>query len=227
MNDWDQKGALPHERSSDAGWRKFTQRQVFALLVAVEIRRQFGVPVDRLKWITGVMLADGDNYLRRAAELISILGVNLWIVTDLEKTFIMDSDLELSDMFGMGAFGNSRGLIFLRVNPLVDRFVGEDEDGEPLLPLHGRGYEWAAAIVRGMKLTRSEEHVVSLVRSGEYKSIEVMLGDGEIKRIKRSRHQDVAAKVQDLIRSEDFQSIRINVRDGQVVSLEQEVVEKP
>ena len=225
LNDWDQRGALPHERDSEAGWRKFSARQLFALLVAAEIRKQFGIPVERLKWMTNFMLAEGANHLSAAIELIAILGVNVWIVTDLEETFIMDSDLEIQNLFSMGAFTPRKGLVFVRINPLVDRLVGDD-DGKPLLPLHGRGYELLAQITAAQSLTASEQHVLQLIRGGNYESVEIVLRDGEIDRIKRSKKQDVATKVQDLIKSEDFQSIRIHVRDGQVVSLEQEVVEK-
>ncbi len=225
LNDWDQRGALPHGRKSEAGWRKFSPRQIFALIVAAEVRKQFGVPVERLKWMTDFMTTEGANHLLVAAELISALGVNVWIATDLENTFIMDSDLEMQDLFRMGGFSRIHGLIFIRVNPLVDRFLGEGE-GAIRLPLHGRGYELLDQMAAAARLSPSEQHVLGLIRGGEYEGIEIVLRDGDIKRIKRSKKQDVAAKVQDLIQSEDFQSIRIQVRDGQVVSLEQEVTEK-
>jgi hypothetical protein len=226
LNDWDQRGVLPHARTGDAGWRKFSPRQMFALMVAAEARKQFGVPVERLKWMTDFMMAEGANHLRVAAEMIAVLGVNVWIATDLEDTFVMDSDLEMHDLFGMGGFSRIKGLIFIRVNPLVERFLGDGEDSIPL-PLHGRGYEFLAQMATAATLSPSELHVLGLIRGGEYESIEIVLRDGEITRIKRSKQQDVAAKVQDLIQSEDFQSLRIHVRDGQVVSLEQEVTEKP
>jgi hypothetical protein len=226
LNDWDQRGVLPHARTGGAGWRKFSPRQLFALLVAAEVRKQFGVPVERLKWMTDFMMAEGANHLQVATEMIALLGVNVWIATDLEDTFVMDSDLEMQDLFGSGGFSRVKGLVFIRVNPLVDRFLGGG--GEAIrLPLHGRGYELLAQMAAASVLSPSERHVLGLIRSGEYESIEVILRDGDIKRIKRSKPLDVAAKVQDLIQSEDFQSLRIHVRDGQVVSLEQQVTEKP
>ncbi len=51
LNDWDQKGALAGERASESGWRKFSPRELFAVLICAEIRKRFGVPVESLNWI--------------------------------------------------------------------------------------------------------------------------------------------------------------------------------
>ena len=70
LNDWERRGALPHDRERDAGWRRFTAREVFALMVCAEIKAKFGTPLTRLKWVVDFMGQKGANHLRAALDMM-------------------------------------------------------------------------------------------------------------------------------------------------------------
>jgi len=228
LNDWDARGALPHAREGDAGWRRFTSRDIFVLMVCAEMRKRFGVPVDQLKVMKEWMLTGEANHLAAAIEIIGTLGVDVWILTDFDTTFIMDSDLEMHSLFGMGVAGaGNDGFVLLKVNPIVNKLLGALE--EPMeLAKHGLGYKILAQWHQSSaSLSPVEQQVLRLLRDGLYDSIEITLKDGEVERIRQSKRIDASVRVGDLIKSNDYQQIRLNVQDGQVVLLEQAVTVKP
>src|SRR5262245_49642497 len=87
INEWDQKGVLPESRIDEAGWRKFSPRDIFALMVCGEIRRQFGVPVETLKWVRTFMQQKGADHLSAAIEIMA-QGMAVLLMTDLNETFV-------------------------------------------------------------------------------------------------------------------------------------------
>ena len=48
---WEQRGTIPLNKARKEGWRKFTIKEVFGLMVCAEVRRQFGVPLESLRWL--------------------------------------------------------------------------------------------------------------------------------------------------------------------------------
>ena len=120
LNDWDERGVLPGRRRDSKGWREFEARELFAIAVCTEIRTRFGVPVERLRPVMAPMLVEGANHFRAAVELMS-RGMAVLLLTDLDQTFIMDTDLEISDFFELGFVRSDEpeGFIVLKVNPIV------------------------------------------------------------------------------------------------------------
>jgi len=203
-------------------------REIFVLMVCAEMRKRFGTPVDRLKVMKEWMLAEEANHLSAAIQIIGSLGVDVWILTDFDATFIMDSDLEMHSVFGMGVAGaGADGFVLLKVNPIVNKLLGALK--EPVeLTKHGFGYEILAQWHKdAAALSPVEQQVLRLLREGLYDSIEITLKDGKIERIRQSKRIDASTRVGDLIKSNDYQQIRLNVQDGQVVLLEQAVTVKP
>jgi len=125
LNDWDAKGVLPGNRQDETSWRRFSFKELFALLICSEIRKRFGVPLESLRWVQSFMLQEGPNHYQAAVELIARYGFSVWLLTDLRETFVMDSDLELEHMFNMSYFrtGVVGGYILLEINPLVNKIL--------------------------------------------------------------------------------------------------------
>lgn len=224
LNDWDERGALPHKRDAEAGWRRFTPRDIFVLLVCVEFRKRLGVPVERLKYVREFMLQDGADHLHAAMYSMALLGVNVWLLTDFEKTFVMDSELEFQDMFRHGFFSGpgEQGFALLNVSPLVTRFAAALKD--PIeLPLHGRGFE----ILRQAEGTDAERRVLELIRSGDFTKVEIEMRGGAIKTIRKSKRVDAESRIAALLDEHDFQRVTITKQDGKVVLIEQDSTEKP
>src|SRR5438477_8074714 len=68
MNGWDNKRALPNQREDETRWRKYTARELFAIMVCAEIRSRFGSPVESLGFVRSLMLQEGANHLPYSVE---------------------------------------------------------------------------------------------------------------------------------------------------------------
>jgi hypothetical protein len=130
QNDWDARGVLPHGRSGEEGWRRFSLRELFVLATCAEMRRRFGVRVERLKWVQDFMLQDGINHLEEVEYAMLRPGDFVWLLSDLEKTFIMSTDPEFESFLGLLSVDAHDGSAFVLLNltPLVDRVLGRLED---------------------------------------------------------------------------------------------------
>ncbi len=228
VNDWDGRGMLPHSREGEDKWRRFTSRELFALAVCAEVRRQFGTPVERLKWVQEFMLQEGANHLEAAIQMMGSLGVGVWLLTDFEKTFIMDSELEFADLWQHGYFGPNRekSFVLLPIDTLVNRLLACLK--EPIqLEAHGRGYEVIRA-VRAMERVRTPEEflVLEKIRSREFSRVEVETANGRIETIRTTSRPDPGTRLEALL-DEPYQSLRLTTKDGKVVSIVQEVTTKP
>ena len=228
QNDWDGRDLLPHDRDGKEGWRRFTPREIFALMVCTEIRRQYGTPVRQLKWVQNFMLKEGANHFEAAVKLMDLLGVGVWLCTDLEETFVLDSELEIIDMWEHGYFGAGceRAFVFLPINPLVNRLLSCLK--EPIeLEAHGKGYEIMQA-VRTMHTARTPEEVMvlNMIRNEEIKTVEIESPTGSVETIRTTAKVDPLTRFSELL-GEPFQRLTVTKKDGRVVSIEQEVTTKP
>lgn len=125
LNDWDSKGALPRQRKKKAGWRKFDPKQFFVVLVCAEIRKQFGVSIEKLAWLQRFMLQDGADHFSVAVTMMRH-GLVVVILTDLSQQFDMDADFAIGDLLGMGYCrrDDSQSYVMLSVNPLINKMLG-------------------------------------------------------------------------------------------------------
>jgi hypothetical protein len=124
LNDWDSKGALPTQPVRGSGWRKFDPRQFFVILVCAEIRKQFGVPIEKLAWLQRFMLQDGANHFVAAVEKMRH-GMAVLILTDLSQQFDMDSDFAIGDLLRLGycRYDDDQSYVLLLVNPIINKML--------------------------------------------------------------------------------------------------------
>jgi DNA-binding transcriptional MerR regulator len=124
LNGWDSKGALPSQRKQGSGWRKFDPKQFFVILVCAEIRKQFGVPLQKLAWLQKFMLQDGANHFSAAVKKMRY-GLAVLILTDLRQQFDMDSDSAIGDLLDMGycRYDEPQSYVLLLVNPLINKML--------------------------------------------------------------------------------------------------------
>lgn len=228
LNDWESRGALPSDPNRARGWRKFSPREVFVLMVCAEIRRRFGTPIERIKFVSDFMLQPGTDHFSAAIRLMDMLGVGVWLMTDFEDTFVMDSELEFRDMAAYGFFGGEdhAGYVVLKLNPLVNRLLACLNDPVQL-PSHGLGYQILREIERRFgENSPAERQVLDAIRSGDFSKIEVVTREGKITTIRTIGHPSPTESVEDLLSWHDFQRLVVTKRNGQVVSVEQQATEK-
>ena len=231
LNDWDSKGALPAQREAERQWRRFTPRQVFALMVCAELRRQFGAPLDALKFIRTFMLQEKADHLLAAIRLMR-MGFAVWLLTDCRSTFIMDHDLEFADFFESGGLRDERreGFMLLQVNPIVKRLVAamkEPIDVRPKVDL----YEQIYASRAQLHITDPNEcEVLNLLRDPTNEAVNVAVRDGEvIKATAKKRAIPAAGRelserdVLRMLREGNFQTLTLKKHDGKLVAVEQSI----
>lgn len=229
LNDWDERGALPHDREGETGWRRFSIREIFVLMVCAELRSKFGVSVERVKFVQKLMLQDDADHFASAVQLMEILGVGVWLLTDFEHTFIMDSELELGELWSMGLFGTDKPAAFalLKMNPLVNRLLACMKEPE-YLPTHGRGYDIMHDIRYNLGGYSPEElEAIQLIRSGDYESVEIVAPNGKIETLYATARVDPSVDLNQIRREHPFQTLTVKMKNGKTVSVTQQTVFKP
>jgi DNA-binding transcriptional MerR regulator len=231
LNDWDGRGALPHTREG-TGWRRFSTDQLFILMVCTELRRKFGISVERLKYVIEVMNEEvidpqclGD--FMTAAILMATVGGAVWLMTDFQESFVVDSEMEFATMWLDGEFSgeDASALAFVKLNPIVNAILSS-ADSPARIPTDD-GDELKKYRLQFGATTAEEYEVLQMVRSGEYERVEIVSPNGKIRTVKGTKRPDVSENLQDLLRRHDYQKITVTKRDGQVVNVEQEVLSKP
>lgn len=228
INDWDGRGAMPHSRTSAKGWRRYSPRDVFSLIIAAELHRRFGIPVKKLRYVTSIMSQDGVNHLLYAVDLMSMLGVDMWLMTDFESVFVLDSELEFDDLSQYGVMGGVGGesFVMMKLTALVNRVL-ESLDHEPFEPTDaGRNL---SRELRGHANTKSESErrVLQAIRSGSFTKVEVMTRDGLVTTIRTSEKRDPEASLDELLREHPYQTLTVHMADGGIVSVNQQKTTKP
>lgn len=228
LNDWDTKGAVPGAREREGKWRKFTPRAVFTLMVCAALRKQFGAPVEGLKFVQSFMMQEGADHLR-AAMWIMKMGAHVWLLTDCKQTFVMDHDIELRDMFELGYFRGERdsGYYLLHIDPIVKRLVACLEDPIDLTPAFDL-YEIVAA---GRSIlgehSKREREVLELLRDPSNEAVNVTVKEGKVVRASakkgayaRPGRELTEADVLAMLRGGDFQTVTVKKHGGKLVSAE-------
>lgn len=228
LNDWDAKGAVPGVREAEGKWRRYTPRAVFTLMVCSALRKQFGAPVEGLKFVQNFMMQEGANHLAAAMRIMRY-GARVWLLTDCKQTFILDHDIEFGDMFEEGMFRSERegGYYLLPIDPIVKRLVAAMKDPIDLTPV-GDLYE-AVAVGRSIlgEQRERERDVLEMIRDPNNEGVNVTVKDGEVVKAttKRAKYAHpgrelTEAEVVAMLRSDDFQTVTIKKHGGKYVSAE-------
>ena len=192
INDWERRGLISEDRKRGSGWRRFSPRDLFALMICAEIRHRFGVPVERLRFVRNFMAQKGADHLQAACDLMATLGTEVWLISDLEHAFIMDSELEIHDLVEHGFLRGSdpEAYIWLKVSPNVNKLLACLQKPDHL-PSHGSGYRLLDELREKFGARHAQEfEVLQLLRSGAYEKVEVILADGDIRTIKTESRLD-------------------------------------
>jgi DNA-binding transcriptional MerR regulator len=172
INTWDTKGNLPNQREKGSTWRKFSSREIFTIMVCKEIRDRFGTPLESLRFVRDFMLQDDADHLQAAVDIMRH-GFAVFILTDLKKTFVMDSDLEFEDMLHYGYLraSENQAYVFIQVNHLVNRLLGCLKKSAAL-HIHDKVYE-AVREARADPILRNEHElaIIRALREGDYKRV--------------------------------------------------------
>jgi hypothetical protein len=226
LNDWDAKGALPGQREQESGWRKFLPKEIFAIMVCKEIRDRFGTSLESLRFVRNFMLQDGADHLKAAIEIMRN-GCAVFIMTDMKKTFIMDSDLEFEDLFQCGFFRDQedQGYVFIQVNYLVNRLLACLK--KPVaLRIHDETYR-AVTQARAETTIHNEQEfaVIRAIRQGDYKRVSLTKKNEEEMLLEVEQElslPDAArADLNSIMAEHDFQTVTVSRHAGRNTRVKQ------
>src|SRR5882757_4401697 len=121
-------------RRGKGEWNTYTFRSVFAILICVEIRDRFGVPLDRLGWLIDFMLQDGADHFAYAHRTIRQHGFVVFLLTDLKSFFQIGTDIDFEEMLQLGYFRHDEpeAYYLLKINPIINRILELTKHPEPL-----------------------------------------------------------------------------------------------
>jgi len=224
LNSWDEKGAIPSSREHEEAWRKFTPNDFFTILICKELRDRFGVSFEAIRKLQDKFDNDKVNNLQHAINLITPLGYTVCLFTDLEEDFFIDQDLEIANYIRSGLFRkkNAKDYIVLRLNPLMNKIF--EILKKPPVP---DGDEWYQKLfeLQGQRFVQNdaEFHLLSIVRSKDFRSITVHLKDGRI--YQTDTYEELREKVDDanelmkIIKEKQYQSVAIDLVNGEVIRI--------
>ena len=228
LTDWDHRGAIPVNRESRGGWRRYSPLDVFLLMICWEIRDKFSVPVEKLKFIQKSIISNEPKCIEKLFNAVYIFNLQVFLITDFEKLLLIKPLLEIADMIKKNTF-SGRGyekLIFLNVNRLINKLFKElglpvpDEEKIEI------GRVVFAAQER-FKCTQSLEEtaLLALSRQKGIDKVEVKLADGKIKMLRTSEERGSGLdknEIMDLIDSADFLNISIRKHNGEIIRITRE-----
>src|SRR5207249_4013045 len=102
-------------------------------MVCSEVRKRYGMPLEKLVWLKSFMLQEGADHFQAAVRMMQH-GLAVFIFTDLEESFDMDADIAIADMLELGycRYDHPHAYIFEAINPGGSDFhtcFGFFEDG--------------------------------------------------------------------------------------------------
>lgn len=231
LNDWESRGAFEAEAERGSKWRRFTPKQIFALTVCAELRKQFGFSVKQLRFVNDFMNQEGANHLEVAIQMMASLGLPVWLCTDGKEAFIMDSELEFRDLVEHGFLGGGHkeaAYAFLKVSPLVNRLLASVKDPVQI-EAHGHAYEIIEWRRKFGARSQEEFEVLQLIRSGDFDSVEIVLTNGQVKTIHAKKHHKNLSieDIESLVVAHEYQTISVTQKAGRVVTVTQDITKKP
>jgi hypothetical protein len=215
---WEKAGLLP-ERQTAGSWRRFTPREMFMLFVLVEFRRRFQVPLPKLKYVRDFMLQDGADHLSAAIDLMSILGVPVYLATDFKAFFVMDSALEFQDLLQLTTLPD--GVSMLHVNPIVKRILGALPDPIEIDDSHGAGRRHRAVT---QPQGNTEMQLLEILHLRRFDKVEIHMKKGLIHRFVFDQKREIDAdRLGEILNEHDFQKLEIQQLHGNIASITQRV----
>ena len=226
LNDWDSKGALPNSREQEACWRKFTVRDLFVLMVCSEVRKRYGMPLEKLVWLKSFMLQGGADHFQAAVRMMQH-GLAVFIFTDLEKSFDMAADIAIADMLELGycRYDHPHAFIFICVNPIVNKILAALK--KPVrLEISDRVYKarWAANDKFRVQ-DDAELAVLDAMRDDDVKRFIVTARDKEIL-LELEQELQEGTDLNTAVGGHDFQTVTIKRHEGKNVRISRTMPKK-
>ena len=220
LNDWEERGALPESKDRGSKWRRYSMLDLFIIVVLAELKTQFNTPIEKLKFVKGHIEKRGVSRLNALIFQVAGNGISQWLLTDFEKKIVIDSEIEIRDMFDRGDFHSTDQMayVLLNITPLIQKI------GQALV---NQEIAFPNVLFNALQARKEmEEEILRHVRNSQIEKVEVLMNDETVKTIKTTRSRDVQTQLKKLLNENDFQTVTITKRDGEIVQIKQTVTHK-
>jgi DNA-binding transcriptional MerR regulator len=211
INYWTEIGILSDERENKKSWRKFSNFDLYWLMI-VQSLRNFGVSIKVIKKIYEKIFTHLDSFERGLFEvsfLSAISGIPMFFVLFQSGKFGFANfeELVLSEqMYKMNNY------IKISLNPFASALL-KNSVKEPILK-------------PTLSLSNQELEIIEKIRKGDFESIKIKPLEDESVLLEEGVSQDVTKRVIDILKEASFQKIEISKQNNKVSAIKQTVQTK-
>jgi|GEM_PF-1692149 len=216
INHLDQTDVLEKSRTDTKGWRKFSYKELVYLGVIKELRK-YGVKDEQLLNFRRLFFYKRGQYahLTNLALGITLMGLKMHLVFDGENrpTFYDDP------AFHLDKSKKRKSFISININEVLGEIserIGENRNSDYI--------DFSSMLIDaiGKKLlTDKEKKLMEIIRSADYRKVEIMKHDGEKYVIKAGRIRDLNdSEILSLVKEGSHHDIMIKTRDNKIQVIE-------
>jgi len=164
------------------------------------------------------MCEKGTDYLEMAAEAMITLDVGVWVITDFDSYFAVDTQAEILEMWSGSDYvedDTPEAFAYLKLNGLVNQLLGLMDP-----PMQGKEGE-VLKEMRSRVGARSPEEfeVLQAIRGGSYRTIQIVGRRGGTEVIKQTKNERTRKRLESLLRKGGFSRLIITRPNGQTLEL--------
>ncbi len=231
LNDWENRGLLPSSSRRGRKWRRFDDRESFAILICAQLRQQYGIPIDSMIWVKDQLLTDWQHGFYVAKTKFEMDGASVFLLTDLKHRFTILTSPDLARMSITGFFETSscQHFLLLKLNRLINRMLLYEDP--PFQLFESPAATHLSAIPNRQLWIREvgEATVLESIRKRNFREVHVQLTDGAIRTVFADQDYSgmTLSELDNLSKSWKYQTMILKKNDGEFVKTTRTVAIKP
>jgi DNA-binding transcriptional MerR regulator len=204
---WIESGLIDTDvRDNKGAWKRFSLRDLIWIRIIIKLR-EFGFSIEKIKEVKHYLFKK--SYQSRYARMFEFLVAQamsknrVGIVIFPNGIAYIGLEEQIND--NMKHF-DLHDFIHLDFNNIVQEVLPQED----LTPLSKTALE----------LSKEEMQVIDLVRTGKYKSLQIVFKNGQIERLDATKKIDTNKRIGEIIKNEGgYQTLVIETNDGKMVSI--------
>jgi len=215
LNHWEKELLLDDNRENNKGWRVYSAIEVIWINIIIEIRK-FNFSLDKIVALKKSLELHSDEIKISKMPLLEMYV--RYVLSNVKPFYLIvreggqgsvgfRNEVELHKELGF--VGNH---ICINLNDIMKRVFPNAN-----LELEFK-VDW--------KLNEAEEDLIRLIRSGEFKEIEIKTREGNINTIDALELIKEQSRFREIANNYDFQDITSKYREGRLVAIERKVKKK-
>jgi hypothetical protein len=213
INQWEANGVLPRRDARGRSWRRFTSREMFAILACAELRKRFDTPYAHLEWLRGQIVDSDTDHLRVCIDEMKERNTAVYLLTDFQGVLKIANDLQQAEIFDSADLRQDadRGFLILRLNGVVNRLLALAgiATALPITTDHYDALRRAAAV--NVAANREEVEALALLRRTDVDRVTFLFTDGRVARaeIEKTLRGVTAAEVRSIMTAAPYQVVEV------------------